>query len=94
MNVNEVTAVEYYVQGKIIDTPNATWGNMTIQDENGNTLWIYGVYDETGNRYDAMSNPPKQGDTVILRGVVMHYYNPSTGERKIEISQATVCSIA
>ena len=94
LNVNEVTAVEYYVQGKIIDTPNATWGNMTIQDENGNTLWIYGVYDETGNRYDAMSNPPKQGDTVILRGVVMHYYNPSTGERKIEISQATVCSIA
>ena len=94
LNINESTTVEYYVKGVIIDTPNATWGNLTIQDENGNTLWIYGLYDTSGNRYDGMANPPKKGDSVILRGVIMHYYNPSTGEQKIEMTNATVCSIA
>ena len=94
LEINDATAQEYYVKGVIIDTPNATWGNLTIQDENGNTLWIYGVYDEDGNRYDAMTEKPKKGDTVVLCGVIMHYYNPSTGEEKIEITQATVVSIS
>ena len=88
LQVNTQTAVEFYVKGVIIDTPNATWGNMTIQDENGDTLWIYGLYDQEGNRYDAMENPPKKGDTVVLRGVIMRYYNASTGEEKIEMASA------
>ena len=78
---NAETSMEYDVKGKVISVVNTTYGNLTIEDENGNTLYIYGVYDKYGKanggkRYDAMTNPPKVGDTVVLRGVIKKYvYN-------------------
>ena len=55
------------MKGKIIDLNNTTHGNFTIEDDNGNTLYVYGLKDQNGNRYDKMSNPPKVGDTVVLQ---------------------------
>ena len=38
---------------------------LDIEDENGNQIYVYGVYDATGaNRYDAMENKPVVGDVV------------------------------
>ncbi len=73
---NEETAETYDVKGTVvsIDSGNGLiYGNMTIQDEEGNTLYVYGVNDTAGNRYDSMQNAPQVGDTVVLRGTVKKY---------------------
>ena len=65
------SSVKYYVTGTITAVTNTQYGNMTIVDENGNTLTIYGSYDADGtNSYSAMTNAPKAGDTVTLLGVL------------------------
>lgn len=88
---NGTTEEVYYIKGKIIDINNTTYGNFTIEDENGSTLYVYGLNDRNGNRYDKMSNPPKVGDTVVLQAPIKKYvYNGST---TIELYYATLWSI-
>ena len=85
---NEQTDVGYYVKGTVSSIENTTWGNLYIEDENGNQLYVYGLYDSTGKiRYDAMSNPPKVGDYIALYGPILNYVNQSGGS-KIEIKNA------
>ena len=92
---NHVTNDSFYIEGKITSITSTTWGNMYIEDEAGNALFIYGLYDSTGTvRYDAMSNPPKVGDTVLLYGPITHYYNENKNEEKIEIASARLISIS
>ena len=73
-NYAETTAT-YYIKGTIIEiTSPDLYGNMTIEDEDGNTLYIYGTWDKTGaNRYGYMSNPPQVGDKVVLVGTIKNY---------------------
>ncbi len=71
---NKYTDGKYYVTGVITNVYDSSYGNMYIQDENGNQLTIYGTYDSTGaNRYDAMTDKPKAGDTVKLYGIIGQY---------------------
>ena len=78
--VGETTTETYYVKGTVQSISNTTYGNLTIKDESGKTLYIYGVYSANGaTRYDAMENPPKVGDTIVLAGQIMRY-NSSTIE--------------
>jgi hypothetical protein len=70
---NAETSIEYDVEGTITSITNTTYGNFYIEDAQGNTLYIYGLYDQSGNRYDKMKNPPKVGDKVILRGKIKNY---------------------
>jgi hypothetical protein len=71
---NAVTAEEFTVIGKIAEAPHATYGNTTLTDADGNTLYIYGLYNETGSiRYDSFGTDIKIGDTVIVRGHVKKY---------------------
>ena len=91
----QTTGDSFYVEGKITSIINTTWGNLYVEDEDGNSLFIYGLYDSTGTvRYDAMENPPKVGDTVCLYGPIMHYYNAGTGDEKIEMTNARLISRA
>lgn len=94
---NEQTSNKYFVKGTIVAfdaNDNATkYGNFTIQDEDGNTLYVYGLYDKNNTRYDGMSNPPQVGDTVILQSVIKKYANQYTGEVKVELIYATLWSI-
>ena len=93
LSYNESTTTAYTVKGTVKAVHSTKWGNMTIADENGNTLYIYGTYDATGKiRYDAMEQPPQVGDAVVLSGVICNYYNSNTGENKIEIKNA--CLVA
>ncbi len=70
---NDVTPVEYKVTGRVSAIANTTYGNLYLTDDAGNELYVYGVYDSDGARYDAMENPPAVGDTVTLRGVIKKY---------------------
>lgn len=70
------TANKYYISGKITSIASTTYGNFTIEDENGKSIYVYGTYDATGaNRYDAMENAPQVGDTVKLYSIVSYYNN-------------------
>ncbi len=63
----------YFVKGKIVSIASEKYGNVYIEDENGNRLYIYGMYDLNDRRYDSMANPPQVGDTVVLYGQLQHY---------------------
>ena len=69
----EQTEIEFTVCGVITSVVQPTYGNMYIQDDAGNTLYVYGVYDETGNKYGELSVKPVVGDTITLKGVIKNY---------------------
>ena len=88
---NGETEKSYYVKGTVVSVSNTTYGNLTIRDEAGNTLYVYGVYDETGyTRYDGLSDPPRVGDTVVLCGPVKKYVNG--GSVTVELMRARLIS--
>ncbi len=68
------TAEKYLVKGTITEIANETYGNLYIEDEAGNKLYVYGIYSKDGStRFDAMDPQPKVGDTVTLMGVLSKY---------------------
>ncbi len=88
---NNYSADSYFVKGTVVSIQNTTYGNLTIVDENGNELYIYGVNDANGVRYDQMENAPQVGDTVILYGRIQHYF-PQSGDPIIELVRTNLIS--
>ena len=71
---NETTSKYYYVQATIEKIINEYYGNIYLKDENGNLLYIYGLYDENGNKYaDFTGTKPQVGDVVLVRGQIQKY---------------------
>lgn len=71
---NASTPVAYQITGVVTEVENTTYGNLYIADEQGNTFYIYGLYDATGRiRYDAMENPPQVGDSITVIGAITKY---------------------
>ncbi len=60
------TADKYLVTGEVTEVANTQYGNLYIKDADGNTLYVYGLYDQLGNRYDAMETKPAVGDTITV----------------------------
>ncbi len=81
----------FYVEGVVASVENTKYGNLYIEDEEGNQLYIYGVYQD-GVRYDAMSNAPKAGDHVKLLGNMKHYVNRD-GKSVYEIENAELVEV-
>ena len=73
---NTATTEQYTVKGTVTEVKNTTYGNFYIVDEAGNSLYVYGLYDEAGARYDAMATKPEVGDYVVLSSVVSNYNGP------------------
>ena len=68
------TTDKYFVSGKITKITQENFGNMSIEDEAGNSIFIYGTFDPSGNQYGNMtSNKPVVGDTITVYGVVGNY---------------------
>ncbi|MBR4419637.1 MAG: hypothetical protein IKT32_02040, partial [Clostridia bacterium] len=68
------TTKKYYITGTVKDVSNTQYGNMNVQDANGNYIYVYGTYGTDGQtRYDALENKPVAGDTVKLYTVVGNY---------------------
>ncbi len=74
---NEETWEMYYVRGRVKNIASPQYGNMTIEDEEGNTLYLYGLYDANGVRYDAMENPPVVGDEITVKAPIKKYISPT-----------------
>ena len=65
---------KYLVRGTVTSVVNTTYGNMYIEDAEGNSLYVYGMYGVDGvDRYDAMETKPVAGDEVLLLGVLTTY---------------------
>lgn len=76
------TSERYRVTGKIVSIKNATKGILTIEDGDGNQLYVYRC-----NGFNTMSTPPQIGDTVTLESVIKNYYST------IEFFDATITSV-
>jgi 2',3'-cyclic-nucleotide 2'-phosphodiesterase (5'-nucleotidase family) len=71
---NETSTQAYQLTGVVTSVENTTYGNLYITDDQGDTFYIYGLYDSTGRiRYDAMANPPQVGDTITVNGAITKY---------------------
>ena len=68
------TTQKYYITGIVKNVYNTTYGNMYIEDAEGNEICIYGLYSADGKtRYDAMSYKPVAGDEVTVYTVLGMY---------------------
>ncbi len=83
----------YSVRGTISSIENTTNGRFYIEDDAGNSLYIYNANDAEGNKFGAMTNPPKVGDTVLIVGKVYRYVNRN-GAVTIEMKDVTVKEVA
>jgi len=71
---NTYTEGKYYVTGVITEIKSTIWGNMYIKDENGTSIYVYGVYNADGSaRYEAMDVQPQIGDTITVYGIIGQY---------------------
>ena len=87
----ETTEYLYY-KGTLSNFVNSTYGNCYLTDENGSKIYVYGLKDQSGNRYDAMSVKPTAGDVVIIRSVIKKYQY-SSGDIVIELVNSVVLAI-
>ena len=85
------TSEYYYIKGTVNSTPNSTYGNLYLVDENGNEIYVYGLYDVSGKLYNSMVNKPQRGDTVIVYSTIYKYSSGSTVI--IELKNATLLQI-
>ena len=71
---DKYTADKYYVTGVITKILNTEYGNVYIEDEDGNEFYIYGLYTYDGEtKYDAMTYKPVVSDEITVWGVIGRY---------------------
>ena len=91
LGYNVESSENYYVKGVIVSEPEAKYGNTTIVDEDGNTLYIYGIKSSSGGLFNTMENKPKVGDTVILGGP-LYNYKAADGSVTVELKNTYLIS--
>lgn len=68
------TKEKYYVIGYVKEITNTTYGNMIIENADGETLTIYGSYNFDGSiRFDSMEIKPNIDDVVVFYGSLKNY---------------------
>ena len=74
MDHNTVTVEKYYITGTVTEIVNTTYGNLYIEDAQGNRLYVYGTWNADGSqRFDAMESQPEVGDVITVYSVVGNY---------------------
>jgi hypothetical protein len=86
LSAGESTEDGYFISGTVTEISNATYGNLTITDDSGNTLLIYGTYSADGTvRYQDFAKQLKVGDRVVYYGAIFRYVNSSGTSDIVEI---------
>ena len=93
LGINVESSEKYLVTGTVIVAPQETYGNTTIEDADGNQLYIYGVYDASGNKYGQMTEKFAVGDTITLYGIVVNYQKNAETDPIIEMKNAVLISV-
>ena len=70
---NVYSEINYMISGEITEVQNDKYGNVVIKDAEGNSILLYGLYDQIGTRYDGMATKPAVGDTITVFGVAGNY---------------------
>ena len=70
---NTYTEEKYLVTGVVTEIANTTYGNLYIQDADGNTLYIYGLYNQANVRFDKLATQPAVGDTITVLSTAGQY---------------------
>jgi hypothetical protein len=69
---NDPTTERYYIRG-IVKELNASYGEMTIEDETG-SIYVYGTYSIDGaSKFSELSEKPIVGDEVLLHCTLQNY---------------------
>ena len=84
---NTYTDEKFLVAGKVVEIANTTYGNLYIEDAEGNRLYIYGLYDQANVRFDKMANQPAVGDTITVLSVAGQYNGT------VQLKNATIVAI-
>lgn len=75
---NKFSEGKYYVTGTIQSVYNDQYGNMYIEDAEGNKLTVYGTYSADGNTgYKDLETKPVAGDTITVYGIIGCFSNKS-----------------
>ena len=70
---NEPTEARYYILATVKTVSNAAYGEMYIEDEDGE-LYVYGTYTYDGaDRLSTLENQPQRGDIVVLHCTLQNY---------------------
>ena len=70
---NVYSETNYMLTGVITELQNDKYGNVVIKDADGNSILLYGLYDQAGTRYDKMAVKPVVGDTITAFGPTGNY---------------------
>lgn len=89
---NQATVEYHYIKGTVKSVPNTTYGNIYIVDENGDEIYIYGLYDLNGTRYDRMTNAPVVNDTIVVCSTIYKFVYG--GSVTVELKSATLIEIS
>ncbi|MBQ3571837.1 MAG: hypothetical protein IJA15_03300 [Clostridia bacterium] len=73
---NTTSILQYRIKGVITKIEDTTWGNCFIQDESGESVYVYGLYSEDGVVYGSMLVKPLVGDSVTILTVCGNYNGP------------------
>ena len=63
----------YFIEGTVKSIKSTKYGNVYIQDDKGNSIYVYGLDDIYGNSYEYMSKQPKVGDKILILASLMNY---------------------
>ena len=88
---NQATRDHIYVKGTIKSAPEGTYGNLYLVDENGDEIYVYGIFDQQGKPYGSMQNKPYAGDTVVVYGPVYKFVYGGT--TTIELKNAVLIEV-
>jgi hypothetical protein len=90
---NKYTTGKYYVTGVISRVVNTTYGNVYIQDAEGNEFYVYGLYSADGKtRYDALTSKPGVGDEITVWGVIGTYDAKAAQMKSGWIDEIVACN--
>ncbi len=65
---------KFFAIGRIESIANTSYGNLYIQNEDGEKFYVYGLYSADGTvRFDKMETKPAVGDVVVLYGKLSVY---------------------
>ncbi len=84
------TDEKYYIKGTVTEIESTKYGNLYIEDENGDSIYLYGLYDRNGVRYDSMDGAPAVGDTITVYAPIKKYMQ--SGSPLIELDRAILIS--